>query len=110
MSTEEHAAHTDPEFFPENVEFLGFIAGWDCYTGTGTLEAVVRSSNRITSRNCVISVPRQGSISEAAARLLDTHVRSRVHYECPVPPYRPGLVTSEELESIVSHWVPIQRN
>jgi hypothetical protein len=69
MSTAEHAAHTDPEFFPENVEFLGFICGWDCYVGVDTvhtlfylirtkdrdwLETVVKYSNRIISRSCVM--------------------------------------------------------
>ena len=116
MSTEEHAAHTDPEFFPENVEFLGLIGGWDCYIGVDTvhtlfylirtkdrdwLEAVVKYSNRIISRSCVMSIARHGSKREAAARLVDAHVRSRVHYECPVPPYQSGLLTNGELESIV---------
>jgi hypothetical protein len=116
MSTEEHAAHTDQEFFPENVEFLGFVGGWDCYTGIDTvhmlfyllrtkdldwLEAIVKYSNTIMSRDCVMNVPRRGSKREAAARLLDAHVRSRVHHECPIPPYQSGLLTNGELESIV---------
>jgi hypothetical protein len=116
MSTEEDAAHTDPEFFPENVEFLGFIGGWDCYTGVDMfdtlfylirtkdrdwLEAVVKYSNRIISRICVMSIARHGSKREAAARLLDAHVRSWVNHECPVPPYQSGLLTNGELESIV---------
>jgi hypothetical protein len=117
MSIEEHAAHTDPEFFPENVEFLGFVGGWDGYTGVDTvqilfylirtkdldwLEVVVKkSSSSIVSRNCVMSIPRHGSKREAAARLLDAHVRSRVHYEYPTPPYQSGLLTSSELESSV---------
>ena len=116
MSMEEHAAQTDPEFFPENVEFLEFVGGWDCYTGVDTvqilfylirtkdldwLEVVLKYSNSIMSRNCVMSIPRHGSKREAAARLLDAHVRSRVHYECPVPPYQSGLLTNGELESIV---------
>src|SRR5690348_15427924 len=102
----EHAAHTDPKFFPENVEFLGFIGGWDCYVGVDTfrtlfylirtkeqdwLEEVVKYSNTIMSRHCVMSIPCHGSKREAAARLLDAHVRSRVHYEWPVAPYQPGL-------------------
>ncbi len=117
MSTEEHAARTDPEFFPENVEFLGFIGGWDCYTGVDTiqilfylirtkdldwLEVVLKYSNSIMSRNCAVSIPRHGSKKrEAATQLLDVYVRSRVHYECPVPPYQSGLLTNGELESIV---------
>jgi len=116
MSTEEHSAPTLPEFFPENVELLGFIGGWDCYIGIDTiqalfylirtkdrdwLEAVVKYCNRIMSRNCVMNIPRHGSKREAAARLLDAYVRSRVHYECPVPPYQPGLLASSELEGIV---------
>jgi hypothetical protein len=36
MSMEEHAAHTDPKFSPEDVEFLGFIGGWNCYVGVDT--------------------------------------------------------------------------
>ena len=65
------------------------------------LEAVVKYSNRIMSRNCVMSIPRHGSKREAATRLLDAHVRSRVHYECPVPPCQSGLLTNSELKSIV---------
>jgi hypothetical protein len=116
MSAEKHAAHTDPEFFPENVEFLGFIGGWDCYVGVDTfetlfylirtkeqdwLEEIPKYSNTTLGRHCVISIPRHGSKREAAARLLDAHVRSRVHHECPVPPYQPGLLTKAELKSIV---------
>lgn len=114
MSMEQH--NTDPEFFPENVEFLGYVGGWDCYVGVDTfqslfylirtkeldwLEVVLKYSNSILSRSCVMSIPRHGSKRKAAARILDTHVRSRVHYECPVPPYQPGLLTNGELESIV---------
>jgi hypothetical protein len=113
---EKQTAHTDPEFFPENVEFLGFIGGWNCETDVDTLhmlfylirtkdldwlEAVTKDSNKIISRKCVISVPRGGSKREAAARLLDAYVRSRVHYECPVPPSRSGLLTNAELKTIV---------
>jgi hypothetical protein len=110
MSIEEHAAHADPEFFPENVEFLGFVGGWDCYTGVDAvqilkdldwLEVVKKLSSSIVSRNCVMSIPRHGSKREAAARLLDAHVRPRVHYEWPVPPYQSGLLTNGELQSIV---------
>jgi hypothetical protein len=116
MSTEENAAHSDPEFFRENVEFLGFIGSWGCYVGIDTvqtlfylirtkeqdwLEEVAKYSNTIMSRHCVMSIPRHGSKREAAARLLDAYVRSRVHYDCPVPPYQPGLLTSRELERIV---------
>ena len=109
------ASATDPEF-PQNIEFLGFVGGWNCDFGIDTaeelfylirtndadwLEVAVRYSERIMSRKCVVSVPRQGSKREAAARLLDAHVRSRVHYGFPVPPYRKGLLTSGELENIV---------
>lgn len=115
MSQEEHPTHSDPEFFPENVEFLGFIGGWDCNVVVDTvqtlfylirtkdqdwLEAVVKYCDQIISRNCVMSIPRHGSKREAAARLVDAYVRSRVHYECPVPPYQSGLLTRSELESI----------
>jgi hypothetical protein len=48
-----------------------------------------------------MSIARHGSKREAAARLVDAHVRSRVHHECPVPPYQSGLLTNGELESIV---------
>jgi hypothetical protein len=114
MSMEEH--HADPEFFPANVEFLGFVGGWDCDTGIDTvqilfylirtkdldwLEEVLKYPNSIIGQHCVMSIPRRGSKPEAAARFLDAHVRSRVHYECPVPPYQSGLLTSGELESIV---------
>jgi hypothetical protein len=114
--SKEHAVRTDAEFFPEDVEFLGFIGSWDSYTGVDKvqmlfylirtkdrdwLEAVVKYSNKIMSRKCVMSVPRDGSKREAAARLLDGHVRSRVHYECPVPPYQSGLLAGGELRLIV---------
>ena len=49
-----------------------------------------------------MSIPRNGSKREAATQLLDAHVRSWIHYECPVAPYRSGmLLTSGELQSIV---------
>jgi hypothetical protein len=109
------AVATYPEF-PQNVEFLGFVGGWNCDFGIDTaeqlfylirtndadwLEVAVRYSEKIMSRKCVVSVPRQGSTREAAARLLDAHVRSRVYCGFPVPPYRRGLLTSGELENIV---------
>lgn len=86
MSEKEQAAPTDPEFFPENVEFLGFIGGWDCYIGIDRvhtlfylirtndldwLEVVVKSSNEVISRKCEMSIPRRGSKREAAARLRE---------------------------------------
>ncbi len=109
------AAAINPEF-PENIEFLGFIGGWYCDFGIDTaeelfylirtndadwLEVIVRYSDKIMSQKCVISVARQGSKREAAGRLLDAHVRSRIYYGFPVPPYRKGLLTSRELENIV---------
>lgn len=115
MPNDKRAA-SDPEFFPDNVEFLGFIGGWDCDVGIDTiptlfylirtgdldwLEEVVKYSSQVISKKCVSSIPREGSKREAAARLLDARVRSRVHYECPVPPYRPGLLTRGEIEEIV---------
>ncbi|HEY1475015.1 MAG TPA: hypothetical protein VGF53_13145 [Pseudolabrys sp.] len=110
-------APIDPEFFPASIEFLGFIGGWGCESEIGTvhrlfylirtsdldwLEEVVKYFDQIVSRKCVGSIPRDGSKREAAARLLDAHVRSRVHIECPVLPYRTGLLTNGELESIVN--------
>jgi hypothetical protein len=107
MSTKEHQESKEhQEFFPENVEFLGFVGGWDCWIGVDAIqmlfylirtkdldwpEAVVRYSGTIMSRDCVMSAPRYGSKREAAARLLDAHVRSRVHYEFPVPPYQSAI-------------------
>ena len=91
MSTEELPHTPIRNFFRKNVEFLGFIGGWDCYVGIDTvhtlfylirtkdrdwLEAVVKYSNRIISRSCVMSIARHGSKREAAARLVDAHVRS----------------------------------
>lgn len=117
MSKKKHAAHHDPEFFPENVEFLGFIGGWDCDIGIDTvhklfylirtsdmdsLEEVEKYSNDVISRKCVRSIPRDGSEREAAARLLDAHVSSRVRDECPVSPYQSGLLVSGELQNIVT--------
>jgi hypothetical protein len=116
MSTEEHSKGTDPDFFPKNVELLTFIGGWDCYVGIDTvqtlfylirtkekdwLEEVVKYSNKIMTRKCAMSIPRDGSKREAAAQLLHDHACSRVHHECPVPPYQAGLLTSSELQSIV---------
>lgn len=116
MSQEEHFTHRDPEFIPENVEFRGFIGGWDCNVGIDTveslfylirtkdqdwLEAIVKYSNEIISRDCVGGLPRHGLKREAAARLLDSYVRSRVHYDWPIPPYQSGLLIKSELEKIV---------
>jgi hypothetical protein len=119
-------ASTDPEFFPENVEFLGFIGGWDCDIGIDTvqnlfylirtndldwLEVVVKYSNKIMSRNCVRSIPRHGSGRKAAARLLDAQVRALVHYDFPIPPYLRGLLTTGELENVVTAVVAeLERN
>ena len=116
----------DPDFFPENVEFLGFIGGWDCAVGIDTvqnlfylirtseldyLEVVARYSGRVLSRNCVASIPRHGSRQEAAVRLLGAYVRARVHYDFPVPPYQRGLLTSGELENTVAAVVAeLERN
>jgi hypothetical protein len=61
----------------------------------------VKYSDKIPSRRCVMSIPRHGSKEEAATRLLDAHVRSRVHYECPVAPFQSGLLTHDELKGIV---------
>jgi hypothetical protein len=109
------AAATNPEF-PENIEFLGFIGGWNCDFGIDTaeelfylirtkdadwLEAVVRYSEKIMSQKNVVSVSGQGSKREAAAQLLYAYVRSRTYYGFPAPPYRKGLLTSSELENIV---------
>jgi hypothetical protein len=49
----------------------------------------------------VAGAPREGTENEAATRLLDALVRSRVHNEFPRPPYLPGLLTSSELADIV---------
>src|SRR5262249_35299214 len=48
-----------------------------------------------------MKIPHHGSKREASARLLDAYVRSKVHYQSPVPPYQPGLLASNELEGIV---------
>jgi hypothetical protein len=98
------AAAIDSEF-PKDIEFLGFVGGWNCDFGIDTaeelfylvrtndadwLELAVRYSAKIISQKFVGSLPRQGSKREAAARLLDAHVRSWVHYEYPVPPLSRG--------------------
>jgi hypothetical protein len=105
MSTNKQAAHTDPEFFPENVECIETVHNLFYLIRTGDLdwlEEVVKSSGGIVGRKCVMSIPRSGSTREAAGRLLDAHVRSRVNNECPTAPYRSGmLLTGGELESIV---------
>ncbi len=84
MSEKKQAAPTDPEFFPENVEFLGFIGGWDCYIGVVTvhtlfyllrtkdldwLEEVAKYSDQVMSRKCVMSVRRAGSKRDGDAGL-----------------------------------------
>jgi hypothetical protein len=109
------AAATNLEF-PPNIEFLGCVGSWNCDLGIDTveelfylirtndadwLEVVVRYSGKIMSQKIAGSIPRQCSKREAAARLLNAHVRSQVHYSFPVPPYRKGLLTSNELENIV---------
>lgn len=115
MSQEEHAT-SNPEFFPESVESVGFIGGWDSNVGIDRVQALfylIRTKDQdwlaavekycddIISRTCAISTPRHGSKREAATRLLEATVHSGVHFEWPVPPYRSGLLTSGELESIV---------
>jgi hypothetical protein len=102
--------------FPKNIEFLGFVGGWNCDLGIDTveelfylirthdadwLEVVVRYAGKIMSQKFVGSVPRQESKREAAGGLLDAHVRNQVYYSFPVPPYRKGLLTTGELENIV---------
>jgi hypothetical protein len=62
---------------------------------------VVKTLNTVMSRNCVMSIPRHGSAWEAAARLLNTHIRAQTHHDFPIPLYRSGLLTSGELENIV---------
>jgi hypothetical protein len=96
----EAAAATNPEF-PPNIEFLGFVGGWNCDLGIDTveelfylirtndadwLEVVVRYSEKIMRQKFVISASRQGAKREAAARLLIAHVRSQVHYSFPNAP------------------------
>jgi hypothetical protein len=111
------AAAANNPGFPQNIDFLGFVGGWNCDFGIDRaeelfylirtndadwLEVVVRHSKKIISQKCVARIPRQGSKREAAARLLDAHVRSQVHYSFPVPPFRSGmLLTSGELDNIV---------
>jgi len=81
MSTEEHVARTDdPEFFPENVEYLGFIGGWDCdiYVDTvQTLFYLIRTKDKDwleavlgMSRKCVMSIPRDGSRRQRGSWML----------------------------------------
>ena len=115
MSTKQHAPGTDPEFFPENVEFHGVIGGWGYDFGLDTYDALfslirtkdldwleeIAKYSGTTRRHCVLSVPRHGSKRNAATRLLDARVRSRVHYEYPTEPYQSGLLTKGELRSIV---------
>jgi hypothetical protein len=50
---------------------------------------------------CVAGAPREGSVSEAATRLVDALVRAKAHFESPRPPYLPGLLTTDELSKIV---------
>src|SRR5215470_5790246 len=40
MSTKKQAPRTDPEFFPENVEFHGVIGGWGYDFGLDTYDAL----------------------------------------------------------------------
>ena len=102
--------------FLRTSNFSDFVGGWNCDFGVDTaeklfylvrtddldwLEVVVRYSEKIISQKFVGCIPRQESKREAAARLLDAHVRSQIYYSFPVPPYRKGLLTSGELENIV---------
>jgi len=77
MSVKKHPARHDAEFFPENVEFLGFIGGWDCDVGIDTLqslfylirtgdldwlEEVVKYSDQVISQKCLKCIPRDGAM------------------------------------------------
>jgi hypothetical protein len=50
---------------------------------------------------CVAGVPRQLTKSEAGTVLLSSLVRARFPHEFPGPPYIPGLLTTDELASLV---------
>jgi hypothetical protein len=96
---------------PDNATFIG---AWDRDCGVDifyealyltrgneqdSLESLPDFSENTT---CLKSLPRQGLSERAAAtRLLDDYVRARFHYDFPVPPYVPGLLTSQELANIV---------
>jgi hypothetical protein len=57
--------------------------------------------DEILNRERVLSFPRGGSKQQAASKLLDAHVRSRLPYDYLVKPYRAGLLTSGKLQSII---------
>jgi hypothetical protein len=60
------------------------------------LEALVKYSNKIMSRECVMSIPRDGSKREAAAPLLNAYARSRVTDRAiDVPPGSQGGSTTD---------------
>jgi hypothetical protein len=54
----------------------------------------------ITS-GCVAGAVRHGTAGEAARILLDRLLRSRIHFSGPRPPYISGLLTSQEVASMV---------
>ena len=77
MSVKKRAAHHDAEFFPENVEFLAFIGGWDLDLRIDTveglfylirtsdldwLEEVVKYSDQVISQKCLKCIPRDGAM------------------------------------------------
>jgi hypothetical protein len=53
------------------------------------------------SSECVAGSTRRGSIRNAAARLADSLVRVRIHYESFKPPFIPGLLTRRRLAHII---------
>jgi hypothetical protein len=85
------------------------IGEWDRDIGVDTLHEalyLIRGDEQDAletsySKEIVMAAPRQGTEREAATRLLDAYVRARVHYDFPVQPYLPGLLSSSELEEIV---------
>ncbi|MBR0851874.1 hypothetical protein JQ543_29335 [Bradyrhizobium diazoefficiens] len=58
------------------------------------------ASDTITC-GCVAGLPRRGTDSEAAARLLRALVASRVGHAIPQAPWRAGLLSEVELERVV---------
>ena len=99
------AAPTSPPV-PNNS---GLIGEWDRDIGVDTVHEalyLIRGDEQDAletsySKEIVMAAPRQGTEREAATRLLDAYVRARVHYDFPVQPYLPGLLSSSELEEIV---------
>jgi hypothetical protein len=58
-------------------------------------------ANTMITCGCVAGAPRHAIPDEAARILIDRLLRARIHFSGPRPPYISGLLTSQEVASMV---------